>query len=159
MVRIWKIVIAIIIAVIIIALTSLSVIQAYQVPVDYWMEQENGFTKGLVPWTIHCMNGGEADVDFYLVLTLENVTWAVGHNALTYRQVLSVTKFRFALHQGDTEQKTVYFSISENETIYTLELSLSLEKINFWDMVKGTGLSPTTLYYDWNYQQGSYVLH
>lgn len=157
MVRIWKIVIAII-AVIIVALTSLLVIQAYQVPVDYWMEQENGFSKGLIPWTIYCVNDGEADVDFYLVLTLENVTWAVGHNALTYRQVLSVMKFRFALHQGDTEQKTVYFSISENETIYTLELSLTLEKINFWDMVKGTRLYPITLYYDWNYQQGSYVL-
>jgi hypothetical protein len=155
MVSRWKMATIVIAAGLIIALASLwEIVPAYQTSVDYWMEQKDGFKNGLEWLSIHCKNDGGTNVGFNLVLTLENGTFSIQAGP-QYFQVVSIMKFRFALAKEESVQKTVYFLT--NETGEFFRLRLSLEKINFWDMLKGNGLYPTTLSYRWDEQQGSFV--
>ena len=142
----------------VITLASLWVIfQACQTPVDYWIEGSETLSKGLASVVMYCNNSGSADVEFNLVLTLANLTFSNQSQQpyTTTVQTVLVMEFRFMLHKGESTQKTAYFLTNETEIGFTL--TLSLEKINFWDMVKGNGLIPTSLSYQWNEQNGTYI--
>jgi hypothetical protein len=142
----------------VITLASLWVVfQAYQTPIDYWIEGSDTLSKGLASVAIYCTNSGSADVEFNLVLTLANLTFSDQSHptAASTVQTVLVMEFRFMLHKGESTQETAYFLT--NETGSEFRLTLSLEKINFWDTVRGNGLFPTSLEYQWNEQNGSYI--
>jgi hypothetical protein len=154
----WKATVVVAIVGAVITLASLWVVfQAYQTPVDYWIEGSDTLSKGLASVAIYCNNSGNTDVEFNLVLTLANLTFSdQSHPTVaTTIQTVLVTEFRFMLHKGESTQKMAYFLTSETESGF--RLTLSLEKINFWDLVKGNGLFPTSLWYRWNEQNGSYI--
>lgn len=153
----WKATVVVAIVSAVITFASLWIVfQAYQTPVDYWIEGSDTLSKGLASVAIYCNNSGSADVEFNLVLTLANLTFSNQPQPdITNVQTVSVMEFKFMLHKGESTQKAAYFSTNETESGF--RLTLSLEKINFWDLVKGNGLFPTSLWYHWNSQNGSYI--
>ena len=155
----WKATVVVAIVGAVITLASLWVVfQAYQTPVNYWVEGSDTLSKGLASVAIYCNNSGSVDVEFNLVLTLTNLTFSNQSQrpyTMTTVQTVLVMEFRFMHHKGESTQKTAYFLTNDTESGF--RLTLSLEKINFWDMVKGNGLFPTSLWYQWNEQNGSYI--
>lgn len=132
-------------------------VQTIQASIDYWSEKRDSFTKGMNSITIYCRNGGQIDGDFYLVLTFVNASFS-NQTATPYAQVDTTTvKVRFLLHKGDSNQKLVYFSVNENTDKFSI--SISLEKMNFFDMLKPNQMYPTSLNYEWDEKTNQYVLH
>jgi len=132
-------------------------VQTIQASIDYWLEKRDSFTKDINSITIYCKNGGQIDGDFYLVLTFVNASFS-NQTAKPYAQVDNATvKFRFLLHKGDSNQKLVYFSVNENMDKFSI--SISLEKMNFFDMLKPNQMYPTSLNYEWDEETNQYVLY
>jgi len=122
-------------------------IESTRASIDFWMEKEETFTKGLNSITIYCKNGGETDGEFYLVLTFVNASFS-NQTALPYSQVdNSTVKFRFLLHKGESNQKALHFYVNETDRF---SIQLSLEKLSFFDVLKPNPMYPTELEYDWN---------
>lgn len=123
-------------------------VQTIQASIDYWLEKPETLTKGLNSITIYCKNGGgELDGDFYLVLTFANASFS-NQTTQPYTQVDSATvKFRFLLHKGESNQKVVYFLVNEN--VDRFSISLSLKKMNYFDILKPNPMYPTFLSYEW----------
>lgn len=147
-------IVALIISVIPIYLT----IQAIQASADYWLEEKTAFYKfGDYSIKIYCKNGGgEVDANFNLIVTFVNASFS-NQTAKPYYQVdNSIVKFGYVLHSGESTSKTVYFSI--NETTTEFSISLSLEKKNFFDMLKANPIYPVTLQYRWDEATNTYVL-
>lgn len=123
-------------------------IETTRASIDYWLEKPQTFTKGLNSITIYCRNGGETDGDFYLVLTFVNASFS-NQTAQPYAQVdNSTVKCRFLLHKGESHQKTIYFYTNETEDKFSIQLSL--EKLNWYDVLKPNPIYPTELEYEWN---------
>ena len=121
-------------------------IETTQASIDYWMDKQETFGKGLNSVTIRCKNGGEADGDFYLKLEFVNATFS-NQTEKPYAQVdNSTVKCRFGLHKGESNSKQVYFLVDEHATSFFIKLSL--EKITFF--LKSNSMYPTELRYDWN---------
>ncbi len=130
-----------------------------QASVDYYLQNPppNSFTVGLNSITIHSKNGGgQLDGDFILILTFVNASFS-NETSKPYTIVDdSTVKFRYILHQSESAEKKVYFVIHENVKGFTIELSL--EKTNFYDLLKANGLYPTKLQYIWNEQESLFIL-
>lgn len=121
-------------------------IETTQASVDYWIEKQETYRKGLNSVKIRCKNGGRTDGDFYLVLTFINVTFS-NQTEKPYMQVdNSTVKCRFGLHEGESNLKQMHFFI--NETVTSFSIQLSLEKISLF--LKENRVYPTLLWYKWN---------
>ena len=121
-------------------------IETTQASIDYWIEKQETFAKGLNSITIRCSNGGEADGDFYLKLKFANASFS-NQTEKPYLLVdNSTVKCRFGLHKGESNLKRVYFSIHENVRSFSIQLSLI--KISYF--LKSNRVYPTQLKYEWN---------
>ena len=119
-----------------------------QPSIDYWLEKPQPFIRGLNSITIYCKNGGESDGDFCLVVTFINASFS-NQTEQPYLQVDNTTvKIRFLLHKMEQNEKKIYFYV--NETVETFSIHLSLEKINWYDILKPNPRYPTELEYEWN---------
>lgn len=128
----------------------------YQASIDYWLEKPETFTLGLNSITIYCKNGGKIDGDFKLKLRFVNASFST-KTAKPYTQVDNSTmKTRFLLHEGESNQKTVYFTTHNNVSGFSIKLSM--EKTNFFGIEKPNPMYPTKLEYEWNEQENIFVL-
>jgi hypothetical protein len=133
-------------------------IQTIQASTDYWLQKSpEFFPQGDHTIIIYCKNGGgEVDADFNLVVTFVNASFSDKTEKSYYLVNDSKVEFGFILHKGESGSKTVYFSF--NDTTTEFSISVSLEKKNFFDMLKANPLYPTTLQYNWNDITKSYTL-
>jgi hypothetical protein len=58
----------------------------------------------------------------------------------------STVKVKFVLHKGDSNEKTIYFTVSQTD----VAISVSLEKDSLMEFIKANALFPTQLPYQWN---------
>lgn len=145
------------IVMIIIALASLWVtVRIYQASIDYWMDENATFNKGLQSFWIHCKNGGGMDGDFSLVLTFINVTFSTQTLQPYLQPDNSTVEFRWLLHKDESAQKQVFFYANNTEEF---AIGLSLARTNPWDyfLLTYTGDYPTYQAYMWNETQNCFV--
>lgn len=131
-------------------------IEKTRASIDYWLQKRQTFTVGLNSITIYCKNGGKIDGDFKLKLRFVNASFS-NQTAKPYTQVdNSTVKMRFLLHEGESNQKTVYFTTHNNVSGFSIKLSM--EKTNFFGIEKPNPMYPTKLQYKWNEQEITFVL-
>ena len=103
---------------------------------------------------ITCSNSGDKGANFYLVLNMANASFSP-QTEQPYLQVNSTTvKFPFTLHNGDSTVKPVFFSIDDNATGFSF--NLSFEKVD-QNTVYGQSLW-YYVSYEWNETGGYYGL-
>ena len=131
-------------------------IEYYRASIDYWLEKRETFVVGLNSITIYCKNGGKLDGDFKLKLRFVNASFS-NQTTKPYTQVdNSTVKIRFLLHEDESNQKTVYFTIHEKVNGFSIKLSAG--KTNFFGVEKLNPMYPTKLEYKWNEQENIFVL-
>ena len=127
-----------------------------QPSVDYWLEKPNTFTTGLNSITFYCKNAGKLDGHFKLKLHFVNASFS-NKTAKPYTQVdNSTVRFPFLLHEDESTEKRVYFTIHDETQGFSIKLSAG--KTNFWGIEKLNPIYPIELRYEWNEQQNEYVL-
>lgn len=127
-------------------------IETTQASIDYWMDKEETFTRGLNSIKIRCKNGGEADGHFYLNVKFINASFS-NQTGKPYSIVDdSTVKCKFGLHKGESNWKFIYFSVDENTRSFSIQLSL--EKITFF--LSSNPKYPTSLEYEWNEETENY---
>lgn len=130
-----------------------------QASVDFQLQSPSpeSFPVGLNKINIICKNGGgQVDAYFHIILRLCNATFS-SQTTMPYFLIDNQTvKFRFNLHQGEKIEKTVYFIVNERVSGFSIELSL--EKNNFFDLLKSNGLYPVSLEYAWDEEQNRFLL-
>jgi hypothetical protein len=142
-----------IVTVIVTIIVGVATIASTQASIDYWFDKPEvlHFVRGVNSITAYCKNGGGMDGDFSLIVTFVNVTFS-NQTELPYAQVNNSTvKFRFLLHKGESNEKTVYFVV--NDTTAEFSITLMLEKtdpIGGFFFLKPNGMYPTQLSYQWN---------
>jgi len=129
-------------------------IDSTQASIDYWLQKPPTLTAGENSITMYCKNGGQADGSFNLVLHFVNASFS-NQTTMPYTVVDNSTmKCGFTLHKDESNQKKVYFTIHENVT--SLSIELSLEKRSTF--LKQNRMYPTALEYKWDEEKGVFAV-
>jgi len=126
-------------------------VQTNQASIDYWISNYNNycFEGENQPITINCKNGGKMDGDFNIVLTLVNATFSTQTEKPYTNFNDTLVKFRWILHEGESANRLVYFSVDKDVSGFLL--MLSLEK-NDQNPLKNNPMYPWNLRYEWTGQ-------
>ncbi len=128
-------------------IVAMATIQSTQASIDYWLQKPNTLMPGLNSITVYCRNGGGMDGDFNLIVKFTNATFSQ-QTDLPYTLVdNSTVKIKFVLHQGDSNEKTIYFDVNQTQGF---SISVSLEKASYTEFIKANALFPTNVPYLWN---------
>jgi hypothetical protein len=139
-----------IISLIVAIIVGIVTVESIQPSIDYYLENPQNlyFVRGLNHVTAYCKNGGGSDGNFNLVFTMMNATFS-NQTAFPYEYVSNSTvKFSFVLHKGDQNNKLIYFFVDNATTEFSL--TLTAEGTSFFQFLKGNGMYPTQLAYQWN---------
>ena len=120
-------------------------IQTTEASIDYWMENQKSFPKGLNSITIYCKNGGESDGNFKLKLEFINASFS-NQTEMPYSQIdESTVDVTFLLHKSESNQKKIYFTIPDNTTSFSIKLDC--DKITLF--MKSNPMFPNELMFWW----------
>jgi len=121
-------------------------VETTEASIDYWLEERQSFGFGRSSIKIYCKNGGKNDGDFYLYLTFVNASFS-DQTSQPYSELNSSTvRFHFLLHEGEFDNKQVFFLPYDDVNGFSIKLSF--KKISTF--LKSTDRYPTELTYKRN---------
>jgi len=131
-------------------------INTTEASIDYWLDKNIYFYKGVNFIFVNCKNGGNADGDFSLIITFTNVTFS-NETEYPYNKINeNEFSFRFILHKDETASKKVYFIVDENVTSFSI--SVEAKKTKVWYPEKFNAYYPTLVNYNWSEVEDRYIL-